>query len=309
MSQGSQTNRMRRLNFRHAIVLGALLLAAIPGLFALKAYQDRHGRTRMLEEAKKRLESQAATPRPRLPEPLPRAEPERPRRPRPEGEGPRRERPERVPGAGGDPGPQPGARPRPRQPEAPGDPPAADRAEPQGPGPVEGGRGAGPRPDPTRAPATPGPIACWPRPSNRARAEGDAKALEEAGREYETAERLEPGDVEGAERLARLYREQAQRAGQGPAGARPARRPEQGRPRKLAAAHLARARYFNAQSETDRADAEIERAMKADPGNLDVRLMAAEAATHRGDTARPGSTSRPSPRPPATTCGSSSSRA
>src|SRR3954454_13480605 len=38
-------------------------------------------------------------------------------------------------------------------------------------------------------------------------AEGDAKALEEACREYEAAERIEPGDVEAAERLALLYRD------------------------------------------------------------------------------------------------------
>jgi tetratricopeptide (TPR) repeat protein len=116
-------------------------------------------------------------------------------------------------------------------------------------------------------------------------AEGDAKALAEASREYETAERIEPGDVRGSERLALLYRDKlgdpkkalevldhlVALAAQSPA--------------RRAAAHLARARYFSSGGQTKEADAEIAQALEADPKSLDVRLAAADAANQHGDTA------------------------
>lgn len=116
-------------------------------------------------------------------------------------------------------------------------------------------------------------------------AEGNARALEEACREYETAERIEPGDLDGAERLAQLYRDKLN----DPRKATEVldRLVEQNRkaPAKLAAAYLVRSRSFAAAGQLETADSEIARALAADPSSLDVRLAAAEAANRRGDTA------------------------
>lgn len=116
-------------------------------------------------------------------------------------------------------------------------------------------------------------------------AEGNAAALAEASREYETAERIEPGDVRGSERLALLYRDKLGDPRKGlevldHLVALSAKSPAQ-----RAAAHLARARYFSSGGQTKEADAEIASALEADPKGLDVRLAAADAANQRGDTA------------------------
>ncbi|WP_406701323.1 tetratricopeptide repeat protein (plasmid) [Singulisphaera sp. Ch08] len=116
-------------------------------------------------------------------------------------------------------------------------------------------------------------------------AEGNVKALEEASREYEAAERIEPGDVDGAERLARLYRDKLNNSTKALEVLDHLVELHRKQPAKLAMAHLARSRYFAGSDQADRADAEIAEALKADPASVDVQLAAADAANRRGDTA------------------------
>lgn len=110
------------------------------------------------------------------------------------------------------------------------------------------------------------------------------EAIDEARREYERAEAKAPGDVEGAERLATLYRDRLEnpvkarevldQLVQSCKGAAPSKRGE---------AHLARARHFTATRRNDLAALDVELAVKDDPANADVRLAAAELALLRGD--------------------------
>ena len=114
---------------------------------------------------------------------------------------------------------------------------------------------------------------------------GDSTALDRAIGEYEEAERLQPGDIGGASRLAELYRAK----GKDPARA-------QGVMDSLlkynpgsASVRLARFRFFlggaNLNEGLPRAMAEIAEALKLTPGDLDARLVAAEFAAQKGDTA------------------------
>lgn len=109
------------------------------------------------------------------------------------------------------------------------------------------------------------------------------EAMDEARREYETAETLDPGDIEGAERLAVLYRERLE----SPEKARNVLdtlvKSTAGKPAKHAEALLALARHFTAERQPDRAAESIQEAVNADPKNLDVRLAAAEIALQRHD--------------------------
>ena len=114
-------------------------------------------------------------------------------------------------------------------------------------------------------------------------ADGNAKALAEAAREHQRAERIEPGDVEGAERLAFLYAERFNDPGKALQVLDQLVQADQGSPRKLAQARLVRSRYFLARNQPDRAAAEIDQAVLADPSTAAVRLAAAEAASRRGD--------------------------
>lgn len=115
--------------------------------------------------------------------------------------------------------------------------------------------------------------------------EGDAKALEEASLEYERAARMQPGDVEGGELLARLYRDRL-------------RNPEKAlevlnglvvsnrkSPEALASAYMALARYYLSGGDRRRATEEVERAVKASPTDAKARLLAAELACRTGDLA------------------------
>ena len=67
-------------------------------------------------------------------------------------------------------------------------------------------------------------------------ADGNAKALAEAAREHQCAERIEPGDVEGAERLAFLYAERFTDPGKALQVLDQLVQAAQGSPRKLAEA-------------------------------------------------------------------------
>ena len=118
--------------------------------------------------------------------------------------------------------------------------------------------------------------------------EGNAKALAESCREYEAAERLEPGDVGVAERLAFLYQDKLN----DPAKALEVLdQPDCRSTRKRAgeappAAHLARVRYFaGAGTSPTGPPPRSPSALKADPADADVQLSAAEAANRRGDPA------------------------
>ena len=114
-------------------------------------------------------------------------------------------------------------------------------------------------------------------------ADGDSQALAEAAREHEVAERKEPGDVEGTERLAFLYTEKFNDPGKSLQVLDQLVQADQGSPRKLAMAHLVRCRYFMARNRPDRAAAEVDQAVQADPKSVAVRIAAAEAATRRSD--------------------------
>jgi tetratricopeptide (TPR) repeat protein len=113
--------------------------------------------------------------------------------------------------------------------------------------------------------------------------DGDARALAEAVREHQNAELREPGDIEGAERLAILHAERFNDPAKALQVLDQLVRANRGSSQKLAQAHLVRSRYFLARNQPDRAAAEIDQAVQADPANAAVRLAAAEAATRRGD--------------------------
>ena len=114
-------------------------------------------------------------------------------------------------------------------------------------------------------------------------ADGNAKALAEAAREHRHAERIDPGDLEGAERLAFLYAERFNDPGKALQVLDQLIQSAQESPRKLAEARRIRSRYFLARNQPDRAAAEIDQAVLADPSNAAVRLAAAEAAIRRGE--------------------------
>ncbi len=107
--------------------------------------------------------------------------------------------------------------------------------------------------------------------------------IEEARREYETAEALDPGDVEGAERLAALYRERLEAPDKAQRVLDTLVKSTAGTPAKNAEALLARARHFTAEHQPERASADVQEAVKVDPKNLDVRLTAAEVALQHRD--------------------------
>jgi predicted Zn-dependent protease len=114
-------------------------------------------------------------------------------------------------------------------------------------------------------------------------ADGNAQALQEALREHQRAEQKEPGDVEGGERLALLFAERFDDPGTGLQILDHLVQANRGSPPKLALVRLARARYFLARHQADRAADEIDQAVQADPTNAAARVAAAEAAIHRGD--------------------------
>jgi tetratricopeptide (TPR) repeat protein len=113
----------------------------------------------------------------------------------------------------------------------------------------------------------------------------NASALEEARKEYETAEKKEPSDVEGAERLAYLYREHLDKPEPAQAVLDHLVEVTAQNPKTHAAALLARARHYTALRQPSKAEADIDRAIKDDPQSIDVRLVAAENAVAHRDTA------------------------
>jgi tetratricopeptide (TPR) repeat protein len=114
--------------------------------------------------------------------------------------------------------------------------------------------------------------------------EGDAKALAEACKEYETARRKEPDDVAGAERLALLYRDKLNDPRKALRVLDDLVAASRNAPERLAQAHLVRSRLFAGLGRREQAAAEIALALKADPSSFAVRLAAAEDATESGDT-------------------------
>jgi tetratricopeptide (TPR) repeat protein len=117
----------------------------------------------------------------------------------------------------------------------------------------------------------------------RIAADGDARALAEAVRAHQRALQIEPGDIEGAERLAFLAAERFNDPGKALQVLDQLVQAEQESPRKLAEARLVRCRYFLARNQPDWAAAEIDQAILADPANIAVRLAAAEVAIRRGE--------------------------
>jgi tetratricopeptide (TPR) repeat protein len=112
---------------------------------------------------------------------------------------------------------------------------------------------------------------------------GNAQALAEAVREHQYAERKEPGNGEGAERLALLYADRFNDPAKALQVLDQLVQANQESPPKLAQARLIRSRYFLTRNQPDQAAAEIDQAAQADPTSIAVQLAAAEAATRRGD--------------------------
>ena len=114
---------------------------------------------------------------------------------------------------------------------------------------------------------------------------GDTAALDRAIEEYETAEKMKPGDVRGALRLALLYRSK----GKDPKRALQVMDSLLKYNPKSAPARLARFHFFltepDSSEKLDRAMAEINEAIKLAPGDSEARLIAAEFAAQRGETA------------------------
>ena len=114
---------------------------------------------------------------------------------------------------------------------------------------------------------------------------GDASALDRAMTEYEKAEAIQPGDVTGGLRLAQLYRLK---------GKDPARAVEvmdsllKSNPDSVKA-RLARYQFFltdpDSPGKLARALGELDAAIKLSPGNAEARVIAAEFAVQRGETA------------------------
>ena len=113
--------------------------------------------------------------------------------------------------------------------------------------------------------------------------ENKADLLEQARNEYLIAEQKEPGDIEGAERLASLYRDRLEK-------------PEKATevydllvsatakvPAKHALALLARSRHHALQKENAKADADLAQALIDAPNDGQVRLAAAQAAIQKRD--------------------------
>ena len=113
----------------------------------------------------------------------------------------------------------------------------------------------------------------------------DTKMLDQAVREYETAESKEPGDVESAERLAFLYRTRFNDPDRATRVLDALLRYNAVSPRKLASTRLARCRHFMALGRREDAIKEAEQAIRAVPGDLDARLILAETSAQGGDTA------------------------
>jgi tetratricopeptide (TPR) repeat protein len=108
---------------------------------------------------------------------------------------------------------------------------------------------------------------------------GDAPALEAAVAEYEAAEALQPGDVALAERLATLYLD---KFGDRPKATRIMDALLTHNP-KSTAARLARSRFLGSIGDPRAASVEVDEALRITPGDADARLAAAEAAVRRGD--------------------------
>ena len=116
-------------------------------------------------------------------------------------------------------------------------------------------------------------------------AEGDNYALAEACREYEAAEKHDPGDVEGGEWLARLYQEKLHDPEKGQQVLDKLLALNQAEHARRAAVRLAQARYCARLGQIGRAGAEIDQAIRDDPGDPEIRIVAAQLAAQRGDTA------------------------
>ncbi len=122
----------------------------------------------------------------------------------------------------------------------------------------------------------------------------DPAAVAEARKEYEAAEAIEPGDVPGGERLAALYRESLGRPDEAKAVLDRLADGTAGDPKKHAAALLARARHHLAMRQAAKdeagqkrhlaaAEADALRATRDDPTDVEVRLLAAEVALQSHD--------------------------
>ncbi len=115
--------------------------------------------------------------------------------------------------------------------------------------------------------------------------DSDKTALQNAAAEFEAALKIEPDDVGVAERLAILERDKLNNPAKAVQVLDDLVKASAKTPAKKGTAHLARARYFASAGNLDKASAEVDLALAADPNNLEVRLTAADAANQRGDTA------------------------
>jgi len=109
--------------------------------------------------------------------------------------------------------------------------------------------------------------------------------IEEARREYETSEKLAPGDVEGAVRLAALYHDRLGDDASAAAVLDRAVSANAGQPAAHAEALLARAQFvIETNGDMAVAEADIDLALSEDPGSPKARMTAARVALQRRDT-------------------------
>ena len=114
--------------------------------------------------------------------------------------------------------------------------------------------------------------------------EKSAARTDEALKEFLRAEAKDPGDVEGAEHLAALYRDQLEDPAKAQGVLDRLVSSTVKAPKTHATALLARARHYHAIREPAKAQADVLRATRDDPGDLSVRVAAAESALQRRDT-------------------------
>ncbi len=108
-------------------------------------------------------------------------------------------------------------------------------------------------------------------------------ALKTALSEFEAAEAKEPGDVDSAEEIARIYRDRQEKPEKALQVLDGLVRNTANSPQKHAAALLARARHYAAVNDSKHVTADIDEAVRDDPSGLLPRMSAAEMSLQQHD--------------------------
>lgn len=108
--------------------------------------------------------------------------------------------------------------------------------------------------------------------------------LDEARKEYELAEKEEPGDIDTARGLAWLYYNRFNKPELALQVLDKVLETNRGNTEKEAEAHMARSAFFLSANEVEQAAAEAKATIKLVPGHLVARLVLADIAARSGDT-------------------------